>query len=121
MTLTVLEAWSAVYTRSFPDIGCAPGSAGAGISVPCGEELAFNPTAALGTGPGWEVMDSCVPVVAHPAIDAYTTAATNARAELDFACMLAPRGHVAAADNRVESCLLRLAATPHGVRGCDRD
>src|SRR5918996_2445344 len=32
ITLTVLESWSAVYTRSFAEIGCAPGSAGACVT-----------------------------------------------------------------------------------------
>src|ERR671919_3207407 len=35
ITLTVLEDWSAVYTRSFAEIGCAPGNAGACITPSC--------------------------------------------------------------------------------------
>src|ERR671919_409288 len=36
ITLTVLEDWSAVYTRSFAEIGCAPGNAGACVTCSCG-------------------------------------------------------------------------------------
>src|ERR671919_2913621 len=36
ITLTVLEDWSAVYTRSFAEIGCAPGKAGARVTPSCG-------------------------------------------------------------------------------------
>ncbi|GED84883.1 hypothetical protein TNCT6_19680 [Streptomyces sp. 6-11-2] len=72
-----------MYTRSFPEIGCAPGSAGGWISVPCTEGLAFDLT------------DSCVPGVAQAAIDAYATITTNARAKLGLMPMFTPCGHVA--------------------------
>jgi hypothetical protein len=47
----VLESWSAVYTRSFAEIGCAPGSAGACVTAPiaagaevcCGDPQADKP------------------------------------------------------------------------------
>src|SRR6476646_4126101 len=36
ITVTVLESWSALYTRSFAEIGCAPGRAGACMSAATG-------------------------------------------------------------------------------------
>src|SRR5258707_605003 len=43
ITVTVLESWSAVYTRSLPEIGWAPGSAGAWVSLARGVPATCDP------------------------------------------------------------------------------
>src|SRR3981189_215719 len=51
ITLTVLESWSAVYTRSFTEIAWAPGNAGAGVTVggPVGVACDRDPLAGWAT------------------------------------------------------------------------
>src|ERR1700758_5236172 len=51
ITVTVLESWSAVYTRSLPEIGCAPGSAGAGVTLGGGVPAPSGPDPLGGGAP----------------------------------------------------------------------
>src|SRR5258707_12431904 len=43
ITVTVFESWSAVYTRSLPEIGWAPGRAGAWVSLARGVPASCDP------------------------------------------------------------------------------
>ncbi|GAA2275454.1 hypothetical protein GCM10010430_71680 [Kitasatospora cystarginea] len=84
-----------MYTRSLPEIGCAPGSAGAWSNVPragSAEGTAFCVGEEPGTVPTWgpdpctsPASASCVEVGELPMADVRTLAATNIRTKLCLA------------------------------------
>jgi hypothetical protein len=51
ITVTVCESWSALYTRSLPEIGCAPGSAGGSVTLACGLPATRVPDPLAGDAP----------------------------------------------------------------------